>query len=421
MLHYEEPGIQKLLLSGSIGLEKEGLRITGDGFFAKTPHPFPGDPFIVRDFCENQTEINTQPKPSPQEAVEELCCHVRRIKQRLAELPEPEYLWPFSNPPYIHNEKDIPIAQYYGAEAEKTEYREYLSDRYGRYKMTFSGIHFNYSFSDELLRADFSLSGKDDFQDYKNDLYSSVAGYAQLYNWLVVAITAASPLLDSSYWEKETFGKDVYNGMGSSRCSELGYWNFFTPVLDYSDISCYSNSIRLYIEAGLIRSSSEMYFPVRLKPPGKYSLAGLITQGVSHIELRMIDLNPFCEAGVDERDVRFLQLLLVYLACLPKQEMDVQKQIQSIANTKNAARFDLKTVHVTNEQGVTQSVVHAATETLRAMQDFFCDFADKEVMDVLEFELEKFADRECRYAWKVRERFTGGFVEKGLAYIKEGG
>ncbi|MBR1635425.1 MAG: hypothetical protein IJ682_10245 [Lachnospiraceae bacterium] len=50
MLTYQEPKIRDLLLSGSIGLEKESLRITGDGFFAKTPHPFMDDPFIVRDF-----------------------------------------------------------------------------------------------------------------------------------------------------------------------------------------------------------------------------------------------------------------------------------------------------------------------------------------------------------------------------------
>ena len=29
------------------------------------------------------------------------------------------------------------------------------SGRYGRYIMTYSGIHFNYSFSEELLKADY--------------------------------------------------------------------------------------------------------------------------------------------------------------------------------------------------------------------------------------------------------------------------
>ena len=230
MLTYQEPKIRDLLLSGSIGLEKESLRITGDGFFAKTPHPFMDDPFIVRDFCENQTEINTAPEPSAQKAVEALQYHTDRIRKTLLGLQEREYLWPFSNPPYIKNEQDIPIAQYSGDEAEKTVYREYLADRYGRYKMTFSGIHFNFSFSDELLRADFEMSGLKDFRAYKDDLYISLAGQAQMFNWLIVAVTAASPMLDSSYLEKGVFGRDIYNGMGSSRCSELGYWNFFTPV-----------------------------------------------------------------------------------------------------------------------------------------------------------------------------------------------
>lgn len=416
MLHYTNPDIRRLLLRGNIGLEKEGLRITGDGYFAKTPHPFSGDRFIVRDFCENQTEINTAPAPSVKEAVEALSYHTKRIQNTLSGLPEPEYLWVFSNPPYIRNEEDIPIAQYEGDEAEKTAYREYLADRYGRYKMTFSGIHFNYSFSDELLRADFAESGFSDFRAYKDDLYIALAARAQSYNWLVVAATAASPLLDSSYLEKGVTGKDVYNGMGSSRCSELGYWNFFTPVLDYADIGAYSKSIERYIDEGLIRSSSELYYPVRLKPPGEYSLAGLRENGVSHIELRMIDLNPLSEAGVDERDVYFLQLLLVWLACQPKMEMNANRQILSIANTKNAARFDLKTVHIADEQGETQSVVDAAVETLLLMKEFYCHFGDG-VRAVLDFEMEKFVDMEKRYAWQVRERFADGFVRKGVEFV----
>ncbi len=269
----------------------------------------------------------------------------------------------------------------------------------------------------DLLRADFEMSGLKDFRAYKDDLYISLAGQAQMFNWLIVAVTAASPMLDSSYLEKGVFGRDIYNGMGSSRCSELGYWNFFTPVLDYSDIGAYSRSIERYIEEGLVRSASELCYPVRLKPPGAYSLRRLREDGVSHIELRMIDLNPLADAGVDVRDVFFLQLLMVYLACQPSREMDANRQVESIANTKNAARFDLKTVHITNGDGVTQSVVDAAEEVLAAMKEFFRGFGE-EVLEVLDFELDKFLDMHNRYAWQVRERFSDGFVKKGLEFCK---
>lgn len=98
------------------------------------------------------------------ELMDELVC---QIQHTLASLPEPELLWPFSNPPYIYNEADIPVAQFTGVLTGKTNYREYLSDRYGRYKMTLSGIHVNYSFSDELLKADFAIDGGTNFTEYK--------------------------------------------------------------------------------------------------------------------------------------------------------------------------------------------------------------------------------------------------------------
>ena len=43
-----------------------------------------------------------------------------RFKKKLSELKEREYLWPFSNPPYIINEENVPIAQFTGEQANKT-------------------------------------------------------------------------------------------------------------------------------------------------------------------------------------------------------------------------------------------------------------------------------------------------------------
>ena len=436
MLDFENIEVQKRMLEGNIGLEKESLRITKDGFFSKTPHPFSDNKNIVRDFCENQTEINTSVTSSAKAAVDELEFHTRQIIDTLKKLPEPEYLWPFSNPPYISKESDIPIARYEGEEKEKEIYREYLAERYGRYKMTFSGIHFNYSFSDELLRADYeakkkksSNEGSDspDFKSYKNQFYVSLAGKAQVYNWLIVAITAASPLLDSTYVEKGVLGKDIFNGMGSTRCSELGYWNLFTLILDYRDIEHYVESIMAYINSGLIHSSAELYYPVRLKPVGKYSPEKLATEGVGHIELRMIDLNPLTPWGIDLRDVYFIQLFLIYLAFLPDIEVGVREQSFAIQNTKNAAHYDLKTVNVITPDNRTMWVADAACEFLLKMKDFYTSLSDidedskngLEISKVIDFQLAKFENAENRYAWKIRRQFGGGFVEKGLSLCKE--
>ena len=419
MLHFKEENIRARLFDGLIGLEKEGLRVTEDGFLAQTPHPFSKEEkHIVRDFCENQTEINTAPLPGAGPAYEELLNLTRQIKDTLAGLENKEYLWPFSNPPYILNEDNIPIARFEGEDYAKTEYREYLAMRYGRYKMTFSGIHFNYSFDEELLKEDFLLSGTEDFRKYKDDFYVSLAASAQMYNWLVVAISAASPLLDSSYFEKGKCGKDVYNGMASSRCSDIGYWNFFTPVLDYSDLDSYVASIDNIVENELIQSPSELYFPVRVKPSGPYSRAAFDEKGADHIELRMIDLNPLDEAGIDRRDVFFLQLFLIFLACRNRAGADVNSQIRAIANTKNAARFDLKTVHLVSEDGHNLPIADAAIRAIDEMIDFFRDFGREDIDETLHFERSKFVNMENRYAWQVRDRFSDGFVEKGMQMVR---
>ncbi len=442
MLDINNNGVKKLLLQGNIGLEKESLRIDQKGYLVNTPHPFPDDPFIVRDFCENQTEINTSVTSGVDEAMEQLRLHTLRIHKALAELDEPELLWPFSNPPYIRKETEIPIAQYKDKDADKQDYRIYLSDRYGRYKMTFSGIHFNYSFSDELLMEDYrsKYEGindtndeklKKNFRKYKDQFYVSLAAKAQVYNWLIVAVTAASPLLDSSYVEKGVAGKDVFNGMGSTRCSELGYWNMFTPILDYTDVEHYADSIVRYVEQGLIHSSAELYYPVRLKPAGVYDLEGLKERGVSHIELRMIDLNPLTLWGIDERDVHFIKLLLAYLAATGELNVDAGEQAFAIQNTKNAAHYDLKTVNVITPDHRTLWVADAALEVLSDMKTFYRNIFKvgtvnelsgstlEDIETVLDFQSAKFEDADNRYAWKVRKLFSDGFVEKGLKLCRE--
>ena len=130
MLHIDDEIVRSLACSGGFGLEREGLRITEEGFMSHTPHPFPEDRFITRDFCENQVEINTSVNVSVHEALLELEAHDRRIQKTLSGMDAREYLWPFSNPPYIRGEDDIPIARFGGEDHPKTIYRRYLADRY---------------------------------------------------------------------------------------------------------------------------------------------------------------------------------------------------------------------------------------------------------------------------------------------------
>lgn len=419
MLHIDSPRIRSLLRQGHFGIEKESLRVTGGGRMSHSPHPFDADdPHIVRDFCENQTEINTEVTDSPAAALRALARYDRIIQEKLASLEEPELLWPFSNPPAIANEEDIPVARFTGAQSGKTAYRNYLSDRYGRYKMTFSGIHFNFSFSEELLREDFALSGQRDFRTYKDHLYLELAEKMVTYGWIVTAVTAASPVTDGSFVEKHTCGTDSFLGMASIRCSELGYWNYFTPVLDYSSLEAYTASIRRYVEDRIIRFPSELYYPIRLKPPGANELQRLADLGVSHIELRMIDLNPLTDLWVEEKDLLFAHLLMVWLASIPRIPLNERTQILAAQNFKSAARYDLKTVRTILPDGRSLPTAEAALEVLAAMEDFYQE-ENGEIREILRFQKDKFLNVENRYAWKVRRLYSDTFAAKGLELAKE--
>lgn len=416
MLHIENEKIRNLLLRGYFGLEKESLRILQDGSMSHLSHPF-NDEHIVRDFCENQIEINTSVYDSAQKAHQVLFEHTKEVQSKLASLDEPELLWIFSNPPYIKREIDIPIAKFYGNETNKTAYRHYLSNRYGRYKMSLSGIHVNYSFANELLELDFQLSEETDYRTYKDKLYLFLAQGAVAYGWIITALTAASPLLDSSYFEKGEKSETVFVGMSSVRCSELGYWNYFAPMFDYSNMSKYVESIQYYVDKGLISVPSELYYPIRLKPPGKNSLEKLEKEGVNHIELRMVDLNPYELAGLDVRDLKFIQLLLVWIVGSKQQSFYLQDQAQAIQNFKNAAHYDLKTVNILLPDGEVCSVVDAGIKVIGFMKDFYKDFS-KDILDILDYEEAKFLQPELRYAWRFRKEFEENYMTLGLSYAK---
>lgn len=418
MLHAEIPEVRELLLKGQFGLEKESLRIDENGNMAHTPDPFPEDEHIVRDFCENQTEINTSVLKSAKEAVESLESHYVRIQKILAELPDREYLWPFSNPPYIRDEDDVPVAKFEGEDASKTEYRYYLADRYGRYKMAFSGIHVNFSFDEELLKRNFKYSGETDYKTYKNQLYVMLAKKMAVYGWILTAVTAASPLLDTSFVEKGREGGEVFNGMASVRCSETGYWNYFTPLLDYTDLQSYTDRMQYYVDEELLAFPTELYYPIRLKPRGKNDLNKLREDGVSHIELRMFDLNPLVPVGVDWRDVEFAHLLMVWLASTPDIKVTRKDQVQAVQNFKNAAHYDLKTVKIMIPGGEVHTVAHTAKDVISEMKEFYQDYPE-EVHEILNFEYEKFVDAKNRYAWKVREEYSGEYVKKGMELAKK--
>ena len=148
------------------------------------------------------------------------------------------------------------------------------------------------------------------------------------------------------------------------------------------------------------------------------NLSRLRNEGVNHIELRMFDLNPLVPAGVDERDVRFAQLFLVWLACIPELKLSVKDRVQAVQNLKNAAHYNLKTVRIVPPEGNAISVADATLSVLDKIRAFYHHFP-KDVQAVIDFETAKFTDAENRYAWIIRRTFDHGIVEKVLKQAKQ--
>ena len=366
--------LDKNILAARMGLEKESLRVDRRGRLAQTPHPFPEDAELDVDFSGNQLEFITGVCDSADEVWEDL----RRLHRKAARVLKnrktgPEYLWPFSNPPYVQAEGENPPMEFYGEKAWKTEYRNHLKERYGTQLMLYSGIHFNLSFPEEFWEA-ISVMGDSggEFARDREKRWSADAAYLNLaawttrYAWLIVYLFAASPVLDESYFTPGKKDGTPCLKYASPRSSEIGYWNDFEPMLDYRSLEGYVNSILKYTADGTLMSPAELYYPVRLKPTGLYDLERLRQDGVSHIEIRIIDENPYSEIGIFREDVRFLHLLLVYLASRAPKPFPEAEQLRALRDMKRAALFD-DSACLSNGLSIREN----AEKALQEMEEFF--------------------------------------------------
>ncbi len=415
-LDFKNGDLKEYIFDAEFGLEKECLRVKEDGYISQTQHPFPDNDNIQKDFCESQTEFVSNVFNS----AEEVCNNLRELHRyaysKLFNLPSGnEFLWPFSNPPYVKDESDIPVALFNGKMKNKSLYREYLAEKYGKMKMLYSGIHFNFSFSDKLLKKGYENFQSITFEQYKNDLYLELSKKIVEYAWLIVYLTAASPVMDGSFFSNEKIGKDVLSGYTSARCSEIGYWNDFIPVLSYENLESYVSSISKYVETGKLRSASELYYPVRLKPRGENSPEKLLKYGVNHIELRMLDDNPLSPIGIFEEDIKFIHILIIYLISQKDFEFNEGRQINAVKNEKSAAKYDDSVSILLNDR--IESVKNQAIDVINNMETYFsdCDYAK----EIIAYQKKKITEPNRRYAEIVANRFGTDYVHEGLKLARQ--
>ncbi|MEG0580128.1 MAG: bifunctional glutamate--cysteine ligase GshA/glutathione synthetase GshB, partial [Niameybacter sp.] len=196
----------KELMKGNFGIEREGLRCDQEGQLARTPHPkvfgeklF--NPYITTDFSESQVELITPVFQS----IEETHKFLEGLYDITAMEIEQEYIWPQSMPCIIPEDKDIPIATFCGCEPGKEahNYRKKLLAKYGGKKQLLSGIHYNFSFDEDLIKA--LYEGNEQEQDYitfRNGIYLKVARNYLRYRWLLIYLLGSTSIMHESYAEE---------------------------------------------------------------------------------------------------------------------------------------------------------------------------------------------------------------------------
>lgn len=338
---------QKLLLSGKWGVERELQRVTYDGDLALTPHPVAfGDKLknkeITTDFSESQLELITPAFTT----VEEVDHYLKYLHNKVAKDVGNEFLWPLSMPPRLPEDEYIPIARFDNTEEGRAAYiyRQGLANRYGKKMQMISGIHFNFSFSEDFLLImyrEFGENGK--ISEFTDELYFSVARNFLRYRWLIIYLFGASPSYDDTYdavlkEQMENIRKccpecfNQYEEYATSlRVSRFGYSNTVqarNPIF-YNSKDEYIHGIQVLMSKKsrkfakldvqlnkmILQKDSEFYSPIRLKQiiePKESQIDALEQRGVKYAEVRILDNNPFEKTGISLEQMRFLQVFMLY-------------------------------------------------------------------------------------------------------------
>lgn len=302
------------LFKGGFGFEKENLRVNRDGSLSETPHPTAlGDklthPYITTDFSESQIEMVTPVRSS----VEEALGFLETIHDLVSMNIGTELLWPQSSPPSLPVSDDqIPIANFGAEGRDREEYREHLSSIYGRKKQLVCGVHFNISLEEEELKRLYKKFPEEmTYSDFKAAIYMKAVRNFKRNKWFLISLLGASPVVHESYvldcvscLPKLNDSAHHFEYATSMRNSVCGYRNNEILNLDYNSLDQFETSMLAAIEKGQIESEKENYSTVRIKKNSD--------DQISHLEIRLMDLNPFVKTGIDLNEAKLVHAFLVH-------------------------------------------------------------------------------------------------------------
>ena len=291
------------ILQANFGIERESLRVDRQGKLAHTPHPSclgarSFHPYIQTDFCEFQMELITPVAKSTTEA--------RRFLGAITDvagrsISKDELLWPLSMPPRI-NAQEIQVAQLEN-EFER-HYRNYLAEKYGTKLQAISGIHYNMELGKDLVEALFQESDQIDIIAFKNALYLKLAQNYLRYRWVITYLFGAAPVAEQGFFDQE-----VPELVRSFRNSDHGYVNKEEIQVSFASLEDYVSAIENYIEQGDLIAEKEFYSAVRFR--GQKVNRSFLDKGITYLEFRNFDLNPFERIGISQTTMDTVHLLLL--------------------------------------------------------------------------------------------------------------
>ena len=356
------------------GIEREALRIDNNGHLAKDLHPKAlGSSLthsrITTDYSEALLEFITPVF----ESIPELFDELNKTHAFSVQNIDDQYLWPVSMPCFVDNINNIPVAEYGNSNVGKLKklYRVGLTHRYGAQMQIISGLHFNFSVSNELWQKLYNESDK--FNSLKDFISESYFGLIRNYRrimWVLPYLFGASPAICGSflggnankYSFKKTGKGTLYLPHATSlRMSDLGYTNkeqsslgisynslseylsgmkqaIRMPSASFSDIGVKVDGEYRQLNDRVLQIENEFYSPIRAKRVSLFDekpSEALARGGVEYIEVRALDINPFSATGITPEQVRFLDVFLLYclLSPSPKSSEIDDAEMEANLNT----------------------------------------------------------------------------------------
>lgn len=320
--------LEALFSKAIFGIEKESQRILKEGTITLTDHPSAfGNrnfhPYIQTDFAETQLELVTPPVSSIKEVMNWLAA-LHDVALRT--IPDNEYILPTSSPLFMPEEEAIQVAKL--DNADDVAYREYLVDIYGKRKQMVSGIHYNFEFHPSFIRALYNNKENSEgtFKDFQSRVYMKLAHNFFRYQWILTYLFGASIEAKPEFFKNGKKPEDIPEGLiRSIRSSHHGYVNKEDVHVSFESMEKYVETIEKMVAQGKLIAEKEFYSTVRFR--GGQNAREILDNGISYLEFRLLDLNPFAEFGIQADDMTFIHYFFMYLIWLEEEatEDEIEK------------------------------------------------------------------------------------------------